>query len=193
MTHYFRKGSLGEKVLIPFVYRGVTLQFISYTSLFSGSKVDEGTSLLLEYLKIPPRGSVLDVGCGYGVIGISVAKVSPNIRVFMVDINPLAVKVAKMNARLNRVDERVTVVEGDSYNPFKGLKFNAIYSNPPLSAGMSVVEKIVLNAANYLEPGGWAQFVLARGGESILEKAGKVYGRVEKISKKGYTVIYLEP
>jgi 16S rRNA G1207 methylase RsmC len=193
LTHYFRKGSLGEKVLIPFVYRGVTLQFVSYTSLFSGSKVDEGTSLLLEYLKIPPWGNVLDVGCGYGIIGISVAKVSPNIRVFMVDINPLAVKVAKMNARLNRVEDRVTVVEGDSYNPFKGLRFNAIYSNPPLSAGMSVVEKIVLNAANHLEPGGWAQFVLAKGGESILEKASKVYGRVEKISKKGYMIIYLEP
>jgi len=193
LTHYFKKGPAGNKVVVTYVYRGVPLQFVSYTSLFSGSEVDEGTRLLLEHLRIPDEGEVLDVGCGFGVIGVAVASVAPRLRVYMVDVNPLAVKVSKLNAKLNRVEDRVVVVLGDAYEPFKGKRFDAIYSNPPLAAGMEVVERIVLGAVHHLKSGGWAQFVLAKGGERILSKARDVYKRVEKVSKKGYTLIYAEP
>jgi len=137
--------------------------------------VDEGTLLLLENIKIPSEGVVLDIGCGYGVIGIVVAKLNPKLKVYMTDINPLAVKTTKQNAKINNVEERIVVLEGDRYEPVKNILFNAIYSNPPLSAGMRVVEDIVLGAREHLVKEGFAQFVLAKGGEYLAREAMKIY------------------
>jgi len=192
LTHYYKVKHPGKRVLIPLVIRGVSLQFISYTSLFSGSEVDEGTRLLLEHLVLPDSGVVLDVGCGYGVIGITIAKLNPELKVYMTDIDPLSVKVAKINAKLNGVDERVRILEGDRYVPVKDLKFNAIYSNPPLSAGMNIVEDIVLGAKEHLVENGFAQFVLAKGGEYLARRAREIYRNVEITSKKGYIILYVE-
>jgi 16S rRNA (guanine1207-N2)-methyltransferase len=191
--HYFKPGRPGERVLIPFTIHGHTFEFLSYTSLFSGKQVDEGTRLLLENVKTPVEGEVLDVGCGYGVIGIVLAKLNPRLRVYMTDVNPLAVKTAQHNAELNGVGDRVVVLQGDRYEPVKDKVFNAIYSNPPLSAGMRIVEEIVLGAKNHLAPGGFAQFVLARGGEYLKRRAMEAYRVVEARSKKGYILLHLEP
>jgi 16S rRNA (guanine1207-N2)-methyltransferase len=190
--HYYKKTP-GKKVLIPLVIHGVSLQFISYTSLFSGSYVDEGTLLLLENIRVPGEGVILDIGCGYGVIGITIAKLNPKLRVYMTDVNPLAVKATKQNSKLNNVEDRVVVLEGDRYEPVKNMLFNAIYSNPPLSAGMKIVEDIVLGAREHLFRDGFAQFVLAKGGEYLAREARKTYSLVEAISKKGYILLYLKP
>lgn len=192
-THYFKKGRMGEKCFISLIIQGYTLEFLTYTSLFSGREVDLGTRLLLEYIKIPEKGIVLDVGCGYGVIGISIAKINSELKVYMVDINPLAVKVSRYNAKLNKVDDRVIVLQGDCYKPVENTVFQAIYSNPPLSAGREVVENIVLNAKKYLGEKGFAQFVIAQGREYIVNKVKQEYRVVGEINKKGYTILYLEP
>ncbi len=192
MTHYYKPGKRGERRLLSLTIRGITLEFITYTSLFSGREIDEGTRLLIENMTIPSHGRILDVGCGYGVIGITAAKLEPKIEVYMVDINPLAVKTAKLNARLNGVEDRVTVLLGDVYEPVKNMVFNAIYSNPPLSAGRKIVEKIILGAYEHLVDGGHAEFVLARGGEYMAEKARSYYSIVRVRRKKGYTLLYLE-
>ncbi len=192
MTHYYKPGKRGEKRLLSLTIRGITLEFITYTSLFSGREIDEGTRLLIEKMSIPSHGRILDVGCGYGVIGVTAAKLEPRIEVYMVDINSLAVKTAKLNARLNGVEDRVTVLLGDAYEPVKNIVFNAIYSNPPLSAGRKIVEKIVLGAYEHLVDGGHAEFVLARGGEYMAEKARSYYSVVRVRRKKGYTLLYLE-
>lgn len=191
--HYYTGGTYGDKRLVSLYVRGVSLEFLTYTSLFAGSEVDLGTRLLLEYMDVPKEGSVLDVGCGYGVIGITLAKLNPSLRVYMVDVNPIAVKVSKYNAKLNGVEERVEVVKGDAYVPFKHMCFKAIYSNPPLSAGRAVVENIVLNAKEHLDKEGFAQFVLAKGGEYIVSKAKEKYSTVEYVSKKGYILLTLKP
>ncbi|ADV65448.1 class I SAM-dependent methyltransferase [Desulfurococcus mucosus] len=193
MTHYYKPGPPGEKRLIPLTIHGQSFEFLSYTSLFSGSSIDEGTRLLLENIVIPEEGVVLDIGCGYGVIGIVVARLNPRLKVYMTDVNPLAVKTARFNARRNGVGDRVVVVEGDGYRPVEGLVFNAIYSNPPLAAGMRVVEEIVLGAKEHLAEEGFAQFVLARGGSHLAEKAKGKYRVVEAKSKKGYILLYLKP
>ncbi|MEM3926963.1 MAG: methyltransferase [Desulfurococcaceae archaeon] len=191
--HYYKPRKPGKRVLIPLIIHGLSLQFISYTSLFSGSSIDEGTLLLLENIKIPERGKVLDIGCGYGVIGITIAKMNPNLIVYMIDISPLAVKASEINAKLNKVENRVVVLKGDRYKPVEKMVFNAIYSNPPLSAGMKIVEDIVLGAKNYLVSNGFAQFVLAKGGEYLAKKAREIYSVVETMSKKGYILLYLKP
>ncbi len=193
MSHYFRGGRKGEKKLIPLTIHGLTLEFISYSSLFSGSEVDKGTYLLLENIKVPEEGVVLDVGCGYGVIGIVVAKLNPKLKVYMVDINPLAVKVARENAKRNSVGDRVVVLQGDRYDPVKDMVFQAIYSNPPFSAGNEVVEDIILGAKKHLDKNGFAQFVIAKGRQYLVEKAREHYSTVKTINKKGYTILYVEP
>jgi len=193
MTHYYKPGQPSGRKLIPFMIHGYSFEFISYTSLFSGSTVDEGTRLLLENIVLPREGLVLDIGCGYGVIGIVIAKLNPALRVYMTDVNPLAVKTARINARRNGVEDRVVVLQGDRYKPVEGLRFNAIYSNPPLAAGMNIVEEIVLGAREYLAENGFAQFVLARGGHYLAEKAREKYSVVEAVSKKGYILLYLKP
>ncbi len=193
MTHYFRKGKIGTKKLLSLTIKGLTLEFITYSSLFSGSEIDLGTRLLLEYMDIPSEGIILDIGCGYGVIGITIAKLNPKLIVYMTDINPLAVKVAKYNAKLNDVSNRVIVLRGDRYEPVKNMVFDAIYSNPPLSAGMNIVEDIVLNAIKYLKKNGHAEFVLAKGGKYLARKAREIYSEVIILRKKGYILLKLKP
>jgi 16S rRNA (guanine1207-N2)-methyltransferase len=193
LTHYFRKGRIGAKKLLSLTIKGLTLEFITYSSLFSGSEIDLGTRLLLEHVEVPSSGVVLDIGCGYGVIGITIAKLNPRLRVYMTDINPLAVKIAKYNAKLNNVSDRVIVLRGDRYEPVKNMVFDAIYSNPPLSAGMKIVEDIVLNAIKYLKRNGHAEFVLARGGEYLARRAKEIYSEVVVLRKKGYILLKLKP
>ncbi len=189
--HYFSRkpGSLGKKYLLSLHIRGLTLEFITYSSLFSGKEIDKGTKLLLEYIKIPQEGIVLDMGCGYGVIGIVLAKINPKLKVYMVDINPLAVKTAKQNAKINNVEDNIVVLHGDLYEPVKGMMFDAIYSNPPLSAGKNVVEKIIVEGKNHLKENGFMQLVLAKGGNYYAEIARKKYSRIEIVKKQGYTIL----
>ncbi len=193
MTHYFRpnKYRLGKKQVISFVYKGVTLEFVTYSSLFSGNKIDLGTKLLLEHAIIVEEGTVLDIGCGYGVIGISLAKAYPKLQIYMVDINPVAVKIAKYNARLNGVEERVKVLQGNVYEPVKGMIFDMIISNPPISAGKEIVEEIIIGSIEHLKKGGYAEFVLARGANYYISKLNtrKDIEVVKNISRKGYTIL----
>lgn len=189
--HYYshKPRSPGRKYLVPLHIHGVSLEFLTYSSLFSGREVDEGTRLLLEYIRLPNEGMVLDLGCGYGVIGITIAKLNPKLKVYMVDINPLAVKASRYNARHNGVEDRVVVLQGDLYEPVKGMVFDAIYSNPPLSAGRAVVERIITEGVNHLKDGGFMQLVLAKGGEYYRSVGERYFRKVDVLRKKGYTIL----
>ncbi|MEZ0393955.1 MAG: methyltransferase [Desulfurococcaceae archaeon] len=192
--HYYKPvQGPRRRFVVPFNYRGYALEFVSYEGLFSRDEVDAGTELLLEHAVVPESGVVLDVGCGYGIIGISIAKAFPNVKVYMTDVNPLAVEAARQNAKRNGVSERVFVMQGDRYEPVKGMKFDAIFSNPPLAAGMEIVRDIVLGARDYLAPGGHAQFVLAKGGERLAAEASRTYSAVEMLKKKSYILLTLRP
>ena len=190
MGHYYspaRRRSL--YMLISDYIRGVTVEFETAAGLFSYEMVDKGTKLLLEVAEIPESGTVLDLGCGYGVIGIVLAKLNPRLRVYMVDINREAVKLARRNIKRNGVDDRVTILLGDLYEPVRGLKFVAIYSNPPLAAGMDVVKRIITEAPNYLESGGTLQIVVRKGAEAVKKCMEKTFGNVKQLaSKEGYKV-----
>ena len=111
------------------------------------------------------------------------------LRVYLVDINDLAIKTAKYNAQLNNVADSVIVLKGNLYEPVKNIVFKAIYSNPPLSAGKSVVNKLITDAKKYLANDGFLQIVLAKGHEYYLDLIEKNYANIEKKSKKGYLII----
>ncbi|WP_244403845.1 class I SAM-dependent methyltransferase [Pyrolobus fumarii] len=170
--------------------RGVTVEFRVSGDVFSADEIDEGTRLLVENARVPEEGTVLDLGCGYGVIGITLAKAYPRLRVYMVDVNPRAVELARVNAKHNGVADRVVVLHGDLYEPVKGHRFDAIITNPPLAAGMDVVERIVREAPEHLNQGGSLQMVLKKGADRIARVMDEVFGSHEVLlRKKGYTIL----
>jgi 16S rRNA G1207 methylase RsmC len=191
--HYYtpQKRKSASYMLISDFIRGVTVEFEVIPGLFSYKEVDEGTKLLLEYAEIPSEGLALDLGCGYGVIGIVLAKLNPKLKIYMVDINEDAVRVAKRNIKRNEIDEtRVIVLQGDLYEPVKNIVFKAIYSNPPLSAGFETVEKIIIEAPQHLENGGILQIVVRKGVEKVYGLMKKTFDNVEILSTyKGYKVL----
>ncbi len=191
--HYYsrRAGGGGAKRLISDFIREVGVEFVTLPGVFSPSRIDPGTRLLLEYAVLPENGLILDVGCGYGVIGITVAKAHPALKVYMTDVNLDAVKLARINARRNGVEERVVVLHGDLYDPLpRQVLFDAILSNPPLSAGMKVVKRLVSEAPKHLRPEGTLQLVVWRAHTLVEEVVRKTFGSLEILaSKKGYKVI----
>lgn len=191
MSHYYisRKKRGGKKLISDFL-RGVTVEFETAPGLFSESEVDKGTKLLIEVAEVPEEGLILDMGCGYGAIGITLAKAYPKLKVYMVDINKVAVELAKLNAKRNGVSDRVIVLHGDLYEPVKNMKFNAILSNPPLAAGMKVIETIVTEAPRHLCREGSLQLVLKKGHQAIASLMKKTFDNVEILASKwGYKVL----
>jgi len=188
--HYYTSSKRRDLyMLISDFIRGVSLEFETAGGVFSYKRIDPGTRLLIERALIPDEGTVLDIGCGYGAIGIAIAKLNPRLRVYMVDINREAVKLARRNAKRNGVEDRVVVLHGDLYDPVKGMKFVAIYSNPPLAAGMEVVKRIITEAPQHLELGGTLQVVVRKGHETVKKLMENTFGNVKQLAaKRGYRV-----
>ena len=190
--HYYR-GGRGRRMLVSDYLRGVTVEFYTSAGVFSPEGVDEGTRLLVESAVVPEEGVVLDLGAGYGVIGITLAKAYPGLRAVLVEVNPRAAELARLNARLNRVEDRVRVLVGSLYEPVRGERFDAILSNPPLAAGMETVLGIVRGAPGHLRPGGSLQMVLRKGAERVRREMMEHFSSVRVLArKKGYTVLYAE-
>ena len=106
MTHYFSEEQKSPLRLrkIKVLLRGKEFEFFTGSGVFSGKKIDKGTEVLIENCIVKQDAVVLDYGCGYGAVGIAIAKSSPATEVVMVDINKRAIKLAKMNIELNRAD-----------------------------------------------------------------------------------------
>lgn len=179
------------------VIRGLELTFLTDAGVFSRSRIDRGTRLLLEALPLDApgfrQGAILDLGCGYGPIGITLAKLLPRSVVYMVDPNRRAVDLARRNAALNGV-ENVRVFEGEGYDPLPpDLAFSAIVTNPPIRAGKKVVYGLVDEAPRRLEPGGTFTCVVQtkQGAKSLRAHIEAVFGNVAELEKEGgYRVLH---
>ncbi len=169
-----------ESVLI----RGEFYSFYTAPGVFSSKKVDKGTLLLAEYMEVP-EGHFLDLGCGIGVLGIVAAKSSPKTQVILTDVNVRATWLARKNVELNDVKENARVRTGNLYEPVKKEKFDTVVSNPPISAGLKVIEKLVEGAKMILNKGGKLQLVVRKGVETVMNMMEKNFGNVEIVKKKG--------
>ncbi len=188
MGHYYisKKNRTSQYMLISDYIRGLTVEFEVVPGLFSYRQIDEGTRLLIENIEIPNEGKVLDLGCGYGAIGIVVALLNPKLEVYMVDINKEAVRLAERNVIRNKIDpQRIKILQGNLYEPVKDILFNAIYSNPPYSAGSQVIEKLIIQAPQHLKPAGILQIVVRKGSEKVYKLMKDTFGNVETIASKG--------
>jgi len=161
VEHYFSSAPQSHERfgLVRTSLCGKPFEFLTASSVFSKRKVDCGTRLLIESMVLSTTGCVLDIGCGYGVVGISAAKFNPKLHVVMTDVNARAVRLAKKNLTLNRVTN-AEVRYGFFYEPVEDLKFNSVLSNPPVSAGMETVKAIVTGAPKVMSPEASFQMVI---------------------------------
>ncbi|MEW5865829.1 MAG: class I SAM-dependent methyltransferase [Bacillota bacterium] len=186
--HYFTKTptSARSEREITVDSRGRRLKFVTDAGVFAKGRLDRGTRLLIETMDLSKGDIVLDLGCGYGPIGIVAATMLPSGKVYMVDINERACELAARNIIVNGL-ANAEVRCGDGFRPVEGMKFDVILSNPPIRAGKSTVFSLIEDAARHLKPGGRLVIVARtkQGAKSILGKMAEVFPRVEEVAKGG--------
>lgn len=174
------------------VLRGKTLRFTSDAGVFSKGDIDHGSRVLIEAMDIPDGSAVLDVGCGYGPIGISAAFLAPGGHVTMIDINSRAVELARENAHHNGI-RNVTVMESDVLSAVKGQKYDVILTNPPIRAGKAVVHRIFEEAYEHLNEGGSLWIVIQKKqGHLQRQPNSKAYFRLWKKWGKTKAIVLSE-
>ncbi|WP_212925928.1 class I SAM-dependent methyltransferase [Oceanobacillus sp. J11TS1] len=175
-----------------FDLRGKTFQFKSDIGVFSKSEVDFGSRVLIEAFREPEvKGPILDVGCGYGPIGLSLASSFSDRQIFMIDVNKRAVELAKENAVINKISN-TTIFQSDLYEQLNEKSFASIVTNPPIRAGKKVVHAIFEEAYDYLAEQGelWVVIQKKQGAPSAKDKMEEIFGNVEVVQKnKGYFIL----
>lgn len=170
---------------------GQSFTFLTDSGVFSKKMVDYGSQVLLNTLDFEKGKTLLDLGCGYGPLGISLAKVQ-GVKPTMVDINNRAIDLAKQNAQKNGVE--ADIFQSDIYEKVNGT-FDYIISNPPIRAGKQVVHTIISQSINYLKVGGNLTIVIQKkqGAPSAKAKMEEVFGNVEILKRdKGYYILRSE-
>ncbi len=185
-----RVEKTSERITVSDVVDGIPLSLVSSSGVFSKKRLDLGTKVLLESIDLPNEGIVADVGCGYGPIGIFVALKNPKLKVYMIDSNEKAVVLARENVKRYKLEDRVTVLKGDVLSPVPPeITLDAIYSNPPLSAGLEFLIKLSEQAYERLKPGGLIEIVVYKGEKNALRELGKHFEVSVKKRSKGYSVL----
>ena len=170
---------------------GESFQFYTDAGVFSKKMIDFGSQVLLNSLDLEDGKTLLDVGCGYGPLGISLAKVQ-GVKVTMIDINSRAIDLAKQNAERNQVD--ADIFQSNIYESVTG-KFDYVISNPPIRAGKKVVHQVITGSVDHLKPGGDLTIVIQKkqGAPSAKAKMEDVFGNAEIVKKdKGYYILRSE-
>jgi 16S rRNA G1207 methylase RsmC len=193
--HYFssQPAGPGRRQTVPVVLAGRELEVVTAGGVFSGARLDLGTRVLLREAPPPPAtGNLLDLGCGWGPLALTLGLLSPAATVWAVDVNERALELTGENARragLARVRPVLPVaVPAD-------LALDAIWSNPPIRIGKEALHELMLRWLPRLRPGAQAHLVVQRnlGADSLQSwLAGALEGRatVERAgSAKGYRVL----
>jgi 16S rRNA (guanine1207-N2)-methyltransferase len=157
--------------------------------VFAHGHIDFGTELLLRTIPPPPAGDLVDVGCGYGAIAITLALRQPDARVWAVDVNRRALELCARNAE--RAGASNVMVSDPDAVP-EGLRFAGVYSNPPVRLGKAGLHELLLRWIARLEPGRTATLVVQRhlGADSLAAWLTSLGHRVERVrSRGGYRVL----
>jgi len=192
--HYYsaKPKSQSDRRSFETTLRGVRLKLTSDAGVFSRDGVDYGSRVLIEHMDIPADARVLDIGCGYGPIGLVAARLAPQGHVKLIDINERAVELAEMNARANGIGN-VSFARSDLYEAVRDDSFDVILSNPPIRAGKAVVHRVFLEAFERLNPGGelWIVIQNKQGAPSARARLEEIFGEdeVAEVAKdKGFRI-----
>lgn len=199
MEHYFNQNPTTEKDIYKFDWNIGKDRFYFYSSnsVFSKSGMDFGSMLLVETVIKENEefsGTILDLGCGYGPIGIILAKLINKSTVTMSDVNERAIELCKMNAKENKVEDRVKVISSSAFANINE-SFDIIVTNPPIRAGKDVIFSFYEGAYEHLNKGGKLYVVIQKkqGAPSTKIKLESLFGNCETADKKsGYFIFKAE-
>jgi 16S rRNA (guanine1207-N2)-methyltransferase len=191
--HYFSPAPAvpSERQTVALRLPDLSLDLASDRGVFSGAAVDAGTKLLLAEAPPPPEsGDVLDLGCGYGPIAVTLARRSPAATIWAVDVNERAVALTAENAATAGVADRVRALAPAAVPA--GVRFAAIYSNPPIRIGKQPLQALLTTWLSRMAVGGRAELVVHKhlGSDSLarwLESEGYAVRRL--VSRMGYRIL----
>ena len=175
-----------------FTLLGFDFKFETDAGVFSKSEVDFGSRVLIDAFEMPEvEGDVLDIGCGYGPIGLSIAKANPDRFIHMMDVNTRAIALAQKNAQVNGV-QNVRIFESDGLAAAADVKAAAILTNPPIRAGKETIFKFYDQSHNVLVENGelWVVIQKKQGAPSTVAHLEEKFSEVDVVEKKkGYWII----
>jgi 16S rRNA (guanine1207-N2)-methyltransferase len=192
MQHYYSQDNDLIKSNEKSIYVKINdkkLTFVTDHGVFSKAGLDFGSRLLIESVISMKFEDVLDIGCGYGPVGIAYKMFNPEANLVMTDVNDRALKLAKKNSEINRVN--ADIYFSDGFSEIES-EFNLILTNPPIRAGKKVVYQIFADAHKHLKGQGQLIFVMNKkhGAPSAIKECESIYSQVEVINKKsGYYII----
>jgi len=193
MSHYFQDDpNLASNIKeITFEINGITMKLLTDNGVFSKNNVDEGSYAFLKVLLPLDLGNtILDLGCGYGTIGLTLAKAHEQARITLADVNPRAVALCKRNADILKLSPRVTILQSDIYEKIEG-PYDSIVVNPPIRAGKAVTYRMYEEAKQYLIDGGSLYIVIrkAQGAPSASKYIESIFGNITLLKRdKGYYI-----
>ena len=166
------------------------LQFVSTWGLFSPREIDEGSRLLLRYVDPNPTDNCLDLGCGYGPIGITLAKLAPGGETLLVDKDFMAVEYSNRNIKLNALNNARAMLSNGFDHIDPGMNFDLIASNIPAKVGKELLTLILHDARARLNPQGRLYVVTINGLRQFMKRyLTEIFGNYKKLKQgKQYTV-----
>ena len=199
MNHYFSEKPeiKSEKKRIKYTIQNKKFEFITDNGVFSKSKVDFGTDLMLnEFLK-KNRGlevekiKILDIGCGYGVVSVVLKSFYPEISITLSDVNERALELSEENLKKYDIND-YHIIKSDAFEKITE-KFNVILSNPPIRAGKDIIFKIYSEAYEHLNESGEFYCVIQtkHGAKSTQKKLMEIFGNCDTVTINGGYRIFL--
>ena len=193
MEHYFTNNDALEHHYeqLTYHFENQTMTFKTDNGVFSKSMIDYGSRVLLEAVEKNGVGDILDVGCGYGTIGLTLAKIWQE-KVDLVDVNDRALDLCRYNALHNGVIDQVNIFKSFCYDEVKKNDYALIVTNPPIRAGKQVVHTILEEAYDHLKEEGELYCVIQKkqGAKSAQKKMQEVFNNCTIVKKdKGYYIL----
>ncbi|MFD1708453.1 class I SAM-dependent methyltransferase [Siminovitchia sediminis] len=191
--HYYSQNPevTSEPIFFHTTLRGHSFRFKTDRGVFSKQEVDFGSRLLIDsFTMTDTPGPLLDLGCGYGPIGLTLAKDFPERVVHLADINERAVGLARENAAANQI-ENVHIYSSDGFRHVEEKRFASILINPPIRAGKQLIFNMYKDAFHHLADNGelWIVIQKKQGAPSTKTKLEEIFSRVETVNKKkGYSI-----
>ena len=192
MAHYFENDEsvISEPATITYDFQGKHLIYTTDHGVFSRQRLDFGSRVLMDSIDIGNAKSMLDVGCGYGTMGIALKSVHEDLQVLMTDVNKRAISLAKENIKCNNL-EGIDVIESDVYENVHDT-YDLVISNPPIRAGKKVVSAIISGSYDHLNKGCRLFIVIQKkqGAPSAKKLMEDIFGNATVINReKGYYIL----
>lgn len=177
-------NDIPREITFEATLRGYDFKFVSTWGLFSPRSIDAGTQLLIEWMEINEGDICLDLGCGYGALGITMAKSTENTNIYMVDKDFIAVEYAQKNIKLNNL-QNCQVMLSNGFSHLPQMKFDVIVSNLPATVGKELLQIFFGDAKQYLKESGKIYVVTISGLREFIKRHFiEVFGNYQKVKQR---------